>query len=314
VVLRPQGDLGVLHTSRLVRIGDKPECAEQAGGLPHAQAERRRKFLDVDFGEAQRSYDQLLTAVAKELGRYLEPLPQGSLVVEFGSRYGDLAKEVAQRWPHVRVQPTEGAYETLGVFLLLQERVLKHNEEFARLHGEEGPRLLPPRYVAGGPLEAWTRQLKLGSASCVFAANVLQFLPEEALEAILQGCRRALRPAGYVFLCGPFFDNGEVGDASLKCHDGLQSWAKEAAKAYPDRTLAWGLHDLQNIRRCAAALGFDVVEQSMVGLERDWEWSILVLQKQLPRRGRPSGLEVERLTRPTRAFLAKRHSGVVSEA
>lgn len=293
---KPQGDLGVLHTSRVVRIADKQRSAEQAKGTADLEAERRKaSWLGKDFTDAQRDFDHLLEAVATELGRYLEATPPGSTVVEFGSRFGDFASLVARRNPNVQVQPTEGTGQTPGIFLMLQERVLKHNEELARLFGEDGPRLLQPRYMDGSKLEGWTEELKIPSVSCVFAVNVLQFVHFDCVKAVLQGCRKVLRPGGFLFLAGPFFNEGEISDASLRTHAGLETWAKEAGRRYPDRTLTWGLHDLQNIRRSAQFLGFEVVEQSTVGAD----WSIMVLQWPLARR------RSRLLSRPPDAYLAR---------
>jgi len=265
-------DLGVLHKARLVK-----------GGQANKEGDDQSVTI---ISAAVEDYMLQEKAALDGMAPYIARLQPGALLVEVGSRCGEFAAMVAERFPEHQVQPTEGTGQTApGLFLLLQERVVAHN----RVRQERsldctGGRLMAPRYVDAGCLDSWKTDLGRTNVGCIFAANVLHYLPDETMKVLLLGCRQVLRPGGFVLLSGPFFNEGEVTESNLKSHGALQDFAEHSTEDFVREPLRLGLHDLQRLREHAEATGLEFVEQRNVGLD----WHLLVLRQPFRSQGAPT--------------------------
>lgn len=270
-------DHGVPHSARLVRNLEPAPCSRSTAEVLALPAWPGRLVRSAGDWEAQ------LALVVQPLCEVLAGLQESSLVLEVGSHCGELAIAVARRCPGLRVQPSEsdGPAASSVQYVLLQERVLQ--ECFKPGAGT----LLAPVSLDPASLGGWLG-LRRSDISCVFAVSALQFMSEKSAAVLLDGCSRVLKTGGLVFLCGPFFDHGEVSELNLSYHGALQDFSA-AASQRRQTSLCWGLHDVRAVRAAAEAVGLELAEQRRVGAE----WIGLVFRKTLPDPGRrcsiPSG-------------------------
>eukprot|EP00439_Symbiodinium_sp_Y106_P044279 s123_g5.t1 len=215
---------------------------------------------------------------------YFAALKPGSLVLEVGSRSGDVTVMFAERFPELYIQPTEGTGDTSpGLFMLLQERLtmvrkdLQPRKKTKRraVASENVPRsrVLPPKFLDGGK-KGW--RTKLGQEiHCIFCVNVLHYVSPLGLENFLQGCSDHLPVGGMLLVSGPFFNNGEAAETLLVYDAALRAFADG-----PERKLKWGCHDVVRLKAMGAQVGLSFVAQSETDGVGGHSWILLAFCKE----------------------------------
>ncbi|HEY4122899.1 MAG TPA: DUF938 domain-containing protein [Byssovorax sp.] len=164
-------------------------------------------------------------------------LPSSARVVEVASGSGEHAVFFARALPGVSWQPTDVDADALASI-------------DAHAADEGLANVLPARRVdAREP--GWADGLREGDAPhAIFASNMIHIAPFEACVGLFAGGARLLRTGELVVLYGPFRFGGEFSadsnaafDASLRARDPT-----------------WGVRDLDDVSRVAAAAGFDRAE------------------------------------------------------
>eukprot|EP00747_Dinoflagellata_sp_TGD_P165744 gnl/TRDRNA2_/TRDRNA2_187489_c0_seq1.p1 gnl/TRDRNA2_/TRDRNA2_187489_c0~~gnl/TRDRNA2_/TRDRNA2_187489_c0_seq1.p1 ORF type:complete len:405 (+),score=60.64 gnl/TRDRNA2_/TRDRNA2_187489_c0_seq1:114-1328(+) len=296
--------LGVSHTCRLVKVGQ---------GIDREGASSRRGSMNVPesggshiLSTAAAGYRDQLEVTLEALSEHLVRLPKGALLVELGSRCGDLSALVARRFPELLVQTTEGSGQVAkGFFGLIGEKVYAHNVGLglqARRGGEhaltQAKRAVipmpPPLFLNAGSLKSWSVS-GLANIDFAFSVNVLHFLSSASVATLIAGCERALRKGGLLFVCGPFFDSGQVSETNLVLHAGLRKFCASLKDLPLD--VSWALHDTRHICDRAEEVGLEFVSKSNL----TGDWIALVFRKPFAKSGTGRALTLAKLdSRPQR--------------
>ncbi|CAK9038223.1 unnamed protein product [Durusdinium trenchii] len=303
VVARPRGskarpigeqDLGISHKDVLRSAGGADESHAQnaqAGGAPISEEEQIDACLKLAAeGEQVRS-----SLAFERMAIYFAQLKPGSLVLEVGSRAGELTLMFAQRFPELYILPTEGTGEASpSLFLLLQERLALRRDlktkskrpkkrTAASEHGARS-RILQPRHLDGAIAKSWRNKLTNQEISCIFCVNVLHYISAQGLEHFLQGCADHLVLGGHLLLCGPFF-NGEAPDSLLVYDAALRDFSAA-------RKLHWGCHDVAQILAFGQKVGLVSVALEETDGVGGHSWTLLVLRRERSFSGRQVPLQL----------------------
>ena len=155
-------------------------------------------------------------------------LPDRGLVLEIGSGTGQHVVHFAREAPHLTWQPSECDAECL--------------QSIALWLAAEGPAnvLAPLRLDVGD--QPWP----IASAAAVVSLNMIHIAPWDAGMALIRGAAAVLGPGAMLFLYGPFRRGGEHTSPSNEAFD------RQLRAQNP----AWGVRDLEEVARYAAAHGF----------------------------------------------------------
>jgi hypothetical protein len=154
-------------------------------------------------------------------------LPESGSVLEIASGTGQHVCFFAAQLPKLRWQPTEPDSTHLEV---IAARVRE-----AQLTNIETPLTLDvhaPRW----PVES--------AYDAIVCINMIHISPWSATSALCVGAARHLSAAGKLILYGPYLENGTAAPSNLDFDVSLKS-----------RNAAWGLRDLADVTRIAAASG-----------------------------------------------------------
>eukprot|EP00439_Symbiodinium_sp_Y106_P046050 s123_g5.t2 len=309
--------LGVPHSARLHPVTGVNEedqistCLKVAAEDP-SETYRKSEFLL--FGKSRAECSRVKMAF-QHMCPYFAALKPGSLVLEVGSRSGDVTVMFAERFPEHRerkelyIQPTEGTGDTSpGLFMLLQERLtmvrkdLQPRKKTKRraVASENVPRsrVLPPKFLDGGK-KGW--RTKLGQEiHCIFCVNVLHYVSPLGLENFLQGCSDHLPVGGMLLVSGPFFNNGEAAETLLVYDAALRAFADgpERQSASPlwqeaevgsarhrleglsGRDFQCCCHDVVRLKAMGAQVGLSFVAQSETDGVGGHSWILLAFCKE----------------------------------
>lgn len=155
-------------------------------------------------------------------------LPGHGLVLEVGSGTGQHIVHFARAMPHLTWQPSERDAECL--------------QSIAQWLASEGlaNALAPLRLDVAD--EPWP----IASAAAVVSLNMIHIAPWTAAEALVGGAAALLQPGGVLFLYGPFRRDGR------HTSPGNEAFDRQLRAQNP----AWGVRDLEDVARLAAARGF----------------------------------------------------------
>ena len=161
-----------------------------------------------------------------------QALPDRGLVLEIGSGTGQHVVHFAKETPHLTWQPSEGDPECL--------------HSIAAWIAAEGPAnvLAPLRLDVGE--QPWP----IASAAAVVSLNMIHIAPWDSGMALIRGAAAILEPGAMLFLYGPFRRAGVHTSPSNEAFD-------QQLRA---RNADWGVRDLEEVARYAAAHGFDAPE------------------------------------------------------
>jgi hypothetical protein len=155
-------------------------------------------------------------------------LPDRGLVLEVGSGTGQHVVHFAREAPHLTWQPSERDAECLHSIALW-------------LAAERPANVLAPLRLDVGK-QPWP----ITSAAAVVSLNMIHIAPWDAGMALIRGAAAVLGPGGVLFLYGPFRRGARHTSSSNEAFDG-QLRAQDPA---------WGVRDLEEVARYAAAQGF----------------------------------------------------------
>jgi SAM-dependent methyltransferase len=154
-------------------------------------------------------------------------LPEAAEILEIASGTGEHAAWFAAAMPGWRWQPSDRTDERFGSIGAWAREV-------------PGGNLAPPIVLdTTGP---WPPL----ALDAVFCANMIHIAPWEATLGLLRGAAQVLRPSGRLLLYGPFHKNGAATAPSNAEFD----------RSLKSRNPAWGVRDLAEVAREAAAHGF----------------------------------------------------------
>ena len=155
-------------------------------------------------------------------------LPERGLVLEVGSGTGQHVVHFAREAPQLTWQPSERDPECLQSIALW-------------LAAEEPVNVLKPLRLDVGELP-WP----IASAAAVVSLNMIHIAPWAAGMALVRGAAAILGPGAMLFLYGPFRRGDKHTSPSNEAFD-QQLRAQDPA---------WGVRDLEEVARYAAAHGF----------------------------------------------------------
>jgi SAM-dependent methyltransferase len=163
-------------------------------------------------------------------------LPRAGRVIEIGAGTGEHAIHLAAAFPQLDWLPTDPDPEALAsIAAWARESPLPNLLPPARLDARQHPWPV----TAGGDIEA------------VICINMIHIAPWEACLGLLAGAGHALRPAGVLFLYGPFMRDGRHTAPSNAAFD-------ESLKRMDPR---FGVRDLAQVTAAAAACGLVAVRE-----------------------------------------------------
>jgi SAM-dependent methyltransferase len=155
-------------------------------------------------------------------------LPDRGLVLEVGSGTGQHIVHFAREAPHLTWQPSERDGECL--------------QSIALWLAAEGPaNVLAPLRLDVGELP-WP----IASAAAVVSLNMIHIAPWAAGMALIRGAAAVLGPGAVLFLYGPFRRGDKHTSPSNEAFD----------RQLRTQDPAWGVRDLEEVARYAAAHGF----------------------------------------------------------
>lgn len=297
--LQVDQSLGIQHTARLVSV----QTEDKLDGRDKEDKRKRHvSEYDAHVHMAAEDMQNRIAAACQAMHPYLVRLKPGQLILEVGSRSGDVALQLSKQFEDLIILPTEGTGDTSpALFLLLQERLAAIRDADSPSWRRRGAltatmiqqgtvknrlgKILPPRYLDGANLQSWRQKLAPQDVNCICTVNVLQYLSAEGVEHFLQGSRDTLLNGGILLIAGPFIDYGEASD-NLLVYDGtLQNFANS-----PDRNqeeirgeMKWGCHDTQMIIAAANQVGFELVAQDEIRGAGGLMWLLIVLKKRVSR-------------------------------
>lgn len=147
-------------------------------------------------------------------------------VLEIASGTGQHAAYFTAASPSWRWQPSDRTGERFASIRAWAEDV-------------PGDNLLPP--IVLDVTEAWPAL----AVDAVFCANMVHIAPWDATLGLMRGAAAVLNPGGALILYGPFHKNGEATAPSNAAFD----------RSLQSRNPAWGVRDLADVSREAAATG-----------------------------------------------------------
>lgn len=157
-----------------------------------------------------------------------ELLPDQGVVLEVSSGSGQHVVHFAREMPALTWQPSECAQECLP--------------SIAQWVADESLTNVRPALR----LDVTDRPWPLSSAAAVVCLNMIHIAPWHVGEALVVGASEVLAPGGVFFLYGPFRRNGQHTSASNEAFD----------SQLRARNPAWGVRNLEDVARCAAAHDF----------------------------------------------------------
>ncbi len=158
-------------------------------------------------------------------------LPERGTLLEIGSGTGQHAVMFAGALPGIEWHTSDMAEMHEGIQLWLDEAGL------ANLH----PPI--PLDVINDP---WPEQ----SFDAIYSANTAHIMPEEAVEAMLQGVAQALKPGAPFLLYGPFMYDGEhTSESNWRFDRWIRAWEKHR-----------GIRDVTWLKSIAEPLGLVLEE------------------------------------------------------
>mmetsp|Transcript_41686 Transcript_41686/g.74774 ORF Transcript_41686/g.74774 Transcript_41686/m.74774 type:complete len:384 (+) Transcript_41686:34-1185(+) len=272
-------NLGVPHSARLHTVlveGDSVSL--QASGA------NEEEQINTCLKVAAEAETMRMKHAFQHMCPYFAALKPGSLVLEVGSRSGDMTLMFAERFPDLYIQPTEGTGEASpGLFMLLQERLsmLKRDPQPRRrtkkraMENVPRSRVLPPRFLDGGQQKGWRTRITSQDISCIFCVNVLHYVAPHGLQHFMQGCSDNLPVGGSLLICGPFFNNGEAVENLLVYDGALRSFVSTS-----ERKLQWGCHDVAHLKALGAQAGLTFAAQVETEGVGGHSWILVVFSKE----------------------------------
>ncbi|CAL1160447.1 unnamed protein product, partial [Cladocopium goreaui] len=116
--VRGEQILGIPHSVPLRTVGNEP--TDTANGQQAGQANEEDQ-IDACLKMAAEGEGIRMTMAFQRMSHYFAELKPGSLVLEVGSRAGDMTLMFAERFPDLYILPTEGTGEASpSLFMLLQ--------------------------------------------------------------------------------------------------------------------------------------------------------------------------------------------------
>lgn len=155
-------------------------------------------------------------------------LPAHARVLELGSGTGQHVAHFTASVPGWSWQPTDPKPDALSSIEAYREDTTS------------------PGFLAPVALDARDASWLPGPFDAVFAANVIHISPWAVCEALVSGASRVLREGGVLVLYGPFRFSGAFTSESNAAFD---------ARLRSDDP-AWGVRDVDDVRRVALAAGF----------------------------------------------------------
>lgn len=160
-----------------------------------------------------------------------ERLPPSGELLEIGSGTGQHAAMFAAALPAIVWQTSDISGMHEGIQLWIDEAQLPNLRSPIALDVMQDP---------------WPEQ----SFDAVFSANTAHIMPEEAVEAMLAGVAKVLKPGGIFLLYGPFMYDGEhTSESNWRFDRWIRAW--EAHR---------GLRDVSWLRQIAEPLGLVLEE------------------------------------------------------
>ena len=155
-------------------------------------------------------------------------LPDRGVVIEVGSGTGQHIVHFAQEAPQLTWQPSERDAECL--------------QSIALWLAAEGP----ANVLAPFRLDVAEQPWPIASAAAVVSLNMIPIAPWDAGRALIRGAAAVLGPGAMLFLYGPFRRGARHTSPSNEAFD------RQLRAQNP----AWGVRDLEEVARYAAAHGF----------------------------------------------------------
>lgn len=299
--VRGEQILGIPHSVPLRTVGNEP--TDTANGQqvsirirrPHAGQANEEDQIDACLKMAAEGEGIRMTMAFQRMSHYFAELKPGSLVLEVGSRAGDMTLMFAERFPDLYILPTEGTGEASpSLFMLLQERLALRRDQkrpmskkrskkrgAAADSAQARSRILPPRHLDASVPKSWRNKMSSQDISCIFCVNVLHYMSPLGVENLLQGCSDHLPIGGHLLICEPFFNNGEAADSLLIYDAALRDFA-----ATSERKLHWGCHDVMQIVASGSKVGFSLVAHEETDGVGGHSWILIVLRhERIERRG-----------------------------
>lgn len=160
-------------------------------------------------------------------------LPKRGSVVEVGSGSGQHVVHFAEHLPDLTFQPSDPDETHLGsIQSWLAESALTN--------------VRPPLR-----LDVRATDWGVGTVDAIFSANMLHIAPWDCALALMAGAARHLRASGLLVLYGPFHVDGRPTAPSNAAFD----------EDLQRRDPRWGVRDLADIERAAAAQGLSLEER-----------------------------------------------------
>eukprot|EP00435_Cladocopium_sp_Y103_P055351 s1930_g18.t1 len=284
--VRGEQILGIPHSVPLRTVGNEP--TDTANGQQAGQANEEDQ-IDACLKMAAEGEGIRMTMAFQRMSHYFAELKPGSLVLEVGSRAGDMTLMFAERFPDLYILPTEGTGEASpSLFMLLQERLAlrrdqkrpmsmskKRSKKRAAADSQARSRILPPRHLEASLPKSWRNKMTSQDISCIFCVNVLHYMSPLGVDHLLQGCSDHLPMGGYLLICGPFFNNGKAADSLLIYDAALRDFA-----AASERKLHWGCHDVMQIVASGSKVGFSLVAHEETDGVGGHSWILIVLRRE----------------------------------
>jgi hypothetical protein len=159
-------------------------------------------------------------------------LPEQGDVLEVSSGTGQHVLHFAQAMPQIRWQPTERDADCL------------------RSIASWLAQTAPPNVKAPIYLDVHDEIWPVADVAAVVCINMIHIAAPTAIDALLRGAGNVIAPGGILFLYGPYRRQGRHTSPSNEAFDALLKAAN------PE----WGVRDLEEIARRAAAEGFELQE------------------------------------------------------
>lgn len=177
-------------------------------------------------------------SAARNRGPILEVLtrvlPREGRVLEIASGTGEHAVHFARALPGVVWQPSdpdEASRASIAAWI-----------------AEEGLSNVPPPLAIDARSKRWS--VPPASVDAVVSLNMIHIAPWDAALGLIAGAARVLKPAGVLFLYGPFMRDGDHTAPSNEAFDvSLRS-----------RDARWGVRDVVDVAREAQTQGFSLCE------------------------------------------------------
>lgn len=163
-------------------------------------------------------------------------LPAAGHVLEVASGTGQHVAHWARTFTDVVFQPSDADAEARAAV-----EAWRRATDVANLRPPLALDVAEPGWSAAAP----------GPWAAIIAVNLLHIAPWQATLGLFEGAGATLAPGGRVFVYGPFAEDGVLAPESNRRFDAMLK-AQEPS---------WGIRDLAEVRRSAAAHGLAFVEQ-----------------------------------------------------